>query len=174
MLRSTRGRLLPGGLAPWLNAALIRALRSLSGERPVLLLFGGEDDVQDQLARYGLDRLKGVDVDELPGIGHHFDDPDDVERVAAAMDAGSRSCLERSGDQRVDASIAGQRSKLSGVDVDPVRLLDDVATVHDQRLTRHVARLLAGQERDGGGDLAGVAGSTDGRRAPGGQLALRG
>ena len=51
----------------------------------MLLLFGGEDDVQDQLARYGLDHLKGVDVDELPGIGHHFDDPDDVERVAAAV-----------------------------------------------------------------------------------------
>jgi hypothetical protein len=43
--------------------------------------------VQDQLGRYGLDRLGGVDLDELPGIGHHFDDPDDVERVAAAMDA---------------------------------------------------------------------------------------
>jgi pimeloyl-ACP methyl ester carboxylesterase len=87
VLRGSRGRLLPGGLAPWLNAPLIRALRSLSGGRPVLLLFGGSDDVQDQLARYGLDHLKGVDVDELPGIGHHFDDPDDVERVAAAMDA---------------------------------------------------------------------------------------
>ena len=55
----------------------------------MLLLFGGEDDVQDQLARYGLDRLEGVDVDELPGIGHHFDDPEDVERVAAAMARGS-------------------------------------------------------------------------------------
>jgi pimeloyl-ACP methyl ester carboxylesterase len=87
LLRGSRGRLLPGGLAPWLNAALIRALRSLAGERPVLLLFGGEDDVQDQLGRYGLDHLNGVDVDELPGIGHHFDDPDDVERVAAVMDA---------------------------------------------------------------------------------------
>jgi pimeloyl-ACP methyl ester carboxylesterase len=87
VLRGSRGRLLPGALAPWLNAALIRSLRSLAGERPVLLLFGGEDDVQDQLGRYGLDRLNGVDVDELPGIGHHFDDPDDVERVAAVMDS---------------------------------------------------------------------------------------
>ena len=87
VLRGTRGRVLPGALAPWLNAPLIRALRSLSGERPVLLLFGGEDDVQDQLGRYGLDRLSGVDLDELPGIGHHFDDPGDVERVAEAMDA---------------------------------------------------------------------------------------
>jgi pimeloyl-ACP methyl ester carboxylesterase len=83
-LRSSRGRLLPGGLAPWLNAPLIRALRNLAGQRPVLLLFGGEDDVQDQLARY---HLKGVDVEELPGIGHHFDDPADVERVATTMDA---------------------------------------------------------------------------------------
>jgi pimeloyl-ACP methyl ester carboxylesterase len=87
ILRGSRARLLPGGLAPWLNAALIRALRSLSGQRPLLLLFGGDDDVQEQLARYHLDRLKGVDVDELPGLGHHFDDPEDVERVAAAMDA---------------------------------------------------------------------------------------
>jgi pimeloyl-ACP methyl ester carboxylesterase len=84
-LRSSRGRLLPGGLAPWLNAPLIRALRGLAGQRQVLLLFGGEDDVQDQLARYHL--LKTADVDELPGIGHHFDDPADVERVAATMDA---------------------------------------------------------------------------------------
>jgi pimeloyl-ACP methyl ester carboxylesterase len=87
VLRGTRGRLLPGGLAPWLNAAAIRALRDLAGERPVLLLFGGEDDVQDQLARYGLDRLRGVEIDELAGIGHHFDDPEDVERVATMMDA---------------------------------------------------------------------------------------
>jgi len=88
-LRSSRGRLLPGGLAPWLNAPLIRALRGLAGQRPVLLLFGGDDDVQDQLARYHL--RKGVDVDELPGIGHHFDDPADVERVAATMDAWLRA-----------------------------------------------------------------------------------
>jgi pimeloyl-ACP methyl ester carboxylesterase len=88
-LRSSRGRLLPGGLAPWLNAPLIRALRGLAGQRPVLLLFGGDDDVQDQLARYHL--RKGVDVDELPGIGHHFDDPADVERVGATMDAWLRS-----------------------------------------------------------------------------------
>ena len=87
VLRGSRGRLLPGRLAPWLNVALIRALRGLAGERPLLLLFGGEDDVQDQLARYGLDRLRGVEIDELAGIGHHFDDPEDVERVAAAMDA---------------------------------------------------------------------------------------
>ena len=87
VLRSSRGRLLPGGLAPWLNAPLIRALRGLAGQRPVLLLFGGDDNVQDQLARYHLDHLKGVDVEELPGIGHHFDDPADVERVAATMDA---------------------------------------------------------------------------------------
>ncbi|MDX6620124.1 MAG: Serine aminopeptidase, partial [Gaiellales bacterium] len=72
ILRGSRGRLLPGGLAPWLNAALVRALRRLAGKRPVLLLFGGEDDVQAQLARYGLDHLRGVDIDELPGIGHHF------------------------------------------------------------------------------------------------------
>ena len=58
VLRGSRGRLLPGGLAPWLNAPLIRALRGLAGQRPVLLLFGGEDDVQDQLARYDLDRLR--------------------------------------------------------------------------------------------------------------------
>jgi pimeloyl-ACP methyl ester carboxylesterase len=87
VLRGTRGRLLPGGLAPWLNAAAIRALRDLAGRRPVLLLFGGEDDVQDHLARYGLDRLRGVEIDELAGIGHHFDDPEDVERVATIMDA---------------------------------------------------------------------------------------
>ena len=89
VLRSSRGRLLPGGLAPWLNAPLIRALRGLAGQRQVLLLFGGEDDVQDQLARYHL--LKTADVDELPGIGHHFDDPADVERVAATMDAWLRA-----------------------------------------------------------------------------------
>jgi pimeloyl-ACP methyl ester carboxylesterase len=87
VLRGSRGRLLPGGLTPWLNVRLIRALRALAGDRPLLLLFGGEDDVQDQLARYGLDRLRDVDVDELAGIGHHFDDPDDVERVAAMMGA---------------------------------------------------------------------------------------
>jgi pimeloyl-ACP methyl ester carboxylesterase len=85
ILRSSRGRLLPGGLAPWLNAPLVRALRGLSGERPVLLLFGGEDDVQAHLARYRLDHLRGVEIDELPGIGHHFDDPEDVERVAEVM-----------------------------------------------------------------------------------------
>ena len=98
LLRGSRGRLIAGGLAPWLNAALIRALRSLAGQRPILLLFGGEDDVQDQLARYHVDRLKGVDIDELPGLGHHFDDPDDVERVAAAMDAWLRK-LEASPSQ---------------------------------------------------------------------------
>lgn len=87
ILRGSRGRLVPGGLAPWLNAALVRALRGLAGKRPVLLLFGGEDDVQAHLSRYRLDHLAGVDSDELPGIGHHFDDPEDVERVAAAMDA---------------------------------------------------------------------------------------
>ncbi len=87
ILRGSRGHFLPGGLAPWLNAPVIRALRGLAGERPLLLLFGGEDDVQDQLARYGLDHLKGVDRDELAGIGHHFDDPEDVERVAATMDS---------------------------------------------------------------------------------------
>jgi pimeloyl-ACP methyl ester carboxylesterase len=87
LLRSSRGRLHPGLLTPWLNAPLIRALRGLAGDRPVLLLFGGDDDVQDHLARYGLDHLKGVDSEELPGIGHHFDDPDDVERVAATIDA---------------------------------------------------------------------------------------
>jgi pimeloyl-ACP methyl ester carboxylesterase len=86
VLRGSRGRLLPGRLAPWLNVPLIRALRDLAGERPLLLLFGGEDDVQDHLARYRLDRLRGVDVDELAGIGHHFDDPEDVERVAETID----------------------------------------------------------------------------------------
>jgi pimeloyl-ACP methyl ester carboxylesterase len=93
VLRGSRGHLLPGSLAPWLNAPLIRALRSLSGERPVLLLFGGKDDVQDQLGRYGLNHLKGVDIDELPGIGHHFDDPDDVERVASVMNTWLRPQL---------------------------------------------------------------------------------
>jgi pimeloyl-ACP methyl ester carboxylesterase len=87
LLRGSRGRILPGRLAPWLNVPVIRALRALAGHRPVLLLFGGEDDVQAQLARYGLDGLRGVDIDELPGIGHHFDDPEDVERVAATIDA---------------------------------------------------------------------------------------
>ena len=28
---------------------------------------------------------RGVDIDELPGIGRHLDDPDEVERVAAAI-----------------------------------------------------------------------------------------
>jgi pimeloyl-ACP methyl ester carboxylesterase len=85
ILRGSRGRLLPGELAPWLNHRAVRALRGLAGERPVLLLSGSDDDVQAQLARYRLDRLAGVDIDELPGIGPHFDDPDDVERVAAAI-----------------------------------------------------------------------------------------
>lgn len=85
LLRGSRGRLLPGGLAPWLNAPAVRALRALAGKRPVLLLFGGEDDVQDHLARYRFG--KGIDVDELPGIGHHFDDPEDVERVAETIDS---------------------------------------------------------------------------------------
>jgi pimeloyl-ACP methyl ester carboxylesterase len=87
VLRGSRGRLLPSRLAPWLNVPVIRALRAPTGARPTLLLFGGEDDVQDHLARYGLERLRGVEIDELAGIGHHFDDPEDVERVAAAMDA---------------------------------------------------------------------------------------
>ena len=87
VLRGSRGRLLPRRLAPWLNVSVIRALRAPAGDRPTLLLFGGEDDVQDRLARYGLDRLRGVEIDELAGIGHHFDDPEDVERVAARMDA---------------------------------------------------------------------------------------
>jgi pimeloyl-ACP methyl ester carboxylesterase len=87
VLRASRGRLLPSRLAPWLNVPVIRALRVQTGDRPTLLLFGGEDDVQDHLARYGLERLRGVEIDELAGIGHHFDDPEDVERVAAAMDA---------------------------------------------------------------------------------------
>jgi pimeloyl-ACP methyl ester carboxylesterase len=87
VLRLSGGRLLPGRLASWLNVPLIRALRGLAGKRPVLLLFGGEDDVQDQLGRYGVDRLRGIDSDELPGIGHHFDDPHDVERVASAMNS---------------------------------------------------------------------------------------
>ena len=91
--------------------------------------------MQDQLARYGLDRLRGVEIDELAGIGHHFDDPEDVERVAATMDA----WLAQTG---------------SAVDVDPVRFLDDVAAVDDERLPRDVAGLLAGQERDRRGDLA--------------------
>ena len=88
ILRGSRGRLArPAASRPGSTAPLVRALRSLAGERPVLLLFGGEDDVQAHLARYRLDHLEGVEIDELPGIGHHFDDPDDVERVAAAMDA---------------------------------------------------------------------------------------
>ena len=87
LLRVSGGRLLPARLAPWLNVPLIRALRGLAGRRPALLLFGSEDDVQDQLGRYGLTRLKGVDLDELAGIGHHFDDPHDVERVASAINS---------------------------------------------------------------------------------------
>ncbi len=87
VLRVSRGRALPGRLAPWLNIPVIRALRALAGERPLLLLFGGDDDVQDQLGRYGLDRLRGAEIEELPGIGHHFDDPEDVERVAAVIGA---------------------------------------------------------------------------------------
>ena len=87
VLRASRARILPARLAPWLNVSVIRALRAPAGERPTLLLFGGEDDVQDHLARYGLDRVRGVDIDEVAGIGHHFDDPEDVERVAARMDA---------------------------------------------------------------------------------------
>jgi pimeloyl-ACP methyl ester carboxylesterase len=86
ILRGSRGRIVAGGLAPWVNRSLVHALRSLAGERPVLLLFGGEDDVQAHLARYRLDRLAGIERDELPGVGHHFDDPADVERVAAALD----------------------------------------------------------------------------------------
>jgi pimeloyl-ACP methyl ester carboxylesterase len=85
VLRGSRGRVLPTRLAPWVNVPLIRALRALAGERPLLLLFGGEDDVQDQLGRYGLDRLRGAEIEELAGIGHHFDDPDDVERVAETI-----------------------------------------------------------------------------------------
>ena len=87
ILRASRGRLMPGGLAPWVNAGVVRALRRLAETRPVLLLFGAEDDVQAHLARYRLDRLSHVDIDELPGTGHHFDDPVDVEREAAAIDA---------------------------------------------------------------------------------------
>ena len=153
VLRGSRGRLLPGRLAPWLNVPLIRALRAPAGERPTLLLFGGEDDVQDQLARYGLDRLRGVEIDELAGIGHHFDDPEDVERVAAAM----------------DAWLGVDRS---AVDVDPVRFLDDVAAVDDERLSGDVAGLLAGQERDRRGDLARAARPADRRRSPGRELLL--
>ena len=29
----------------------------------------------------------GIEVDELAGIGHHFDDPEDVERVATVMNS---------------------------------------------------------------------------------------
>ena len=84
VLRGSRGAAPPGALAPWLNVrADPCAARARRRAADVLLLFGGEDDVQDQLARYGLDRLRGVDIDELAGIGHHFDDPEDVERVAA-------------------------------------------------------------------------------------------
>jgi pimeloyl-ACP methyl ester carboxylesterase len=85
ILRGSRGRLLPGDLAPWLNHRAVRALRGLAGDCPVLLLFGGDDDAQAQLARSRLDRLAGVDIDELPGIGRQLGDPDDVERVAAAI-----------------------------------------------------------------------------------------
>ena len=63
ILRVSGGRLLPG--APGALAerpADPRAARAWPAERPVLLLFGGEDDVQDQLGRYGLDRLEGVDL----------------------------------------------------------------------------------------------------------------
>jgi pimeloyl-ACP methyl ester carboxylesterase len=87
ILRGSLGRIMPRGLAPWLNVALIRALRGLAGKRPVLLLFGDEDDVRGHLARYRLDRLPGVEIDELPGMGHDFDDPADVERVAEVMQA---------------------------------------------------------------------------------------
>ena len=93
VLRGSRARILPGRLAPWLNVRVIRSLRAPAGARPTLLLFGGEDDVQDQFARYGLDRLRGVEFDELAGIGHHFDDPEDVERVAARMDAWLQEAL---------------------------------------------------------------------------------
>lgn len=83
----SRARLLPGGLAPWLNVPVIRALRALAGDLPLLLLFGGEDDVQAQLTRYRLDRLRGADIEELAGIGRRFDDPEDVERVAVVIGA---------------------------------------------------------------------------------------
>ena len=73
----------------------------------MLLLFGGEDDVQDQLARYGLDRLEGVDVDELPGIGHHFDDPEDVERVAATMHSLARASAGRLSRRRRRRALPG-------------------------------------------------------------------
>ncbi len=47
-----------------------------------------------------------------------------------------------------------------------MRFLDDVPAIHDERLPRDVAGLLAGQERDRGRDLAARPGRPTGVDAP--------
>jgi pimeloyl-ACP methyl ester carboxylesterase len=89
--RFSRG--LPADADAWLNTPLLGSLRSLYARRlPVSLLYGENDIVRDEIVELflGLSRLgekPWFELGLIPAVGHQLDDPDEVDAVAARIQA---------------------------------------------------------------------------------------
>jgi pimeloyl-ACP methyl ester carboxylesterase len=86
-------RRLPADADNWLNTPLLGSLRALYGRRlPVSLLYGENDIVRDEIVELflGLNRLgerPWFELGLIPAVGHQLDDPDEVDAVAARIQA---------------------------------------------------------------------------------------
>ncbi len=86
-------RRLPADADNWLNTPLLGSLRALYGRRlPVSLLYGENDIVRDEIVELflGLSRLgerPWFELGLIPAVGHQLDDPDEVDAVAARIQA---------------------------------------------------------------------------------------
>jgi pimeloyl-ACP methyl ester carboxylesterase len=86
-------RRLPADADNWLNTPLLGSLRVLYSRRlPVSLLYGENDIVRDEIVELflGLSRLgerPWFELGLIPAVGHQLDDPDEVDAVAARIQA---------------------------------------------------------------------------------------
>jgi pimeloyl-ACP methyl ester carboxylesterase len=84
---------LPDDADNWLNTPLLGSLRALYSRRlPVSLLYGENDIVRDEIVELflGLSRLgerPWFELGLIPAVGHQLDDPDEVDAVAARIQA---------------------------------------------------------------------------------------
>jgi pimeloyl-ACP methyl ester carboxylesterase len=86
-------RRLPADADRWLNTPLLGSMRAVYARRlPVSLLYGENDIVRDEIVELflGLSRLSErpwFELGLIPAVGHQLDDPDEVDAVAARIEA---------------------------------------------------------------------------------------